>query len=107
MSLSKYEIYVKALLDGYRELQEKRYYGLWHVSDVLADFEEAIGLAELTERQAQVISLYFEKHMHQDEVASTLGIARQTVTEHLRTAIKKIANIYEQWEALEYVDEII
>lgn len=107
MGLNPYEVYVKALLEGHEELREKRYRGLWHVSDVLADLEEAIELADLNEKQQLMIRLYYEEQLEQHEMSEQYGLTQSTISYHLRTAIKKIANIYEQWEALEHVDETI
>lgn len=107
MSLTRNEVYVKALLEGYEELREKRYYGLWHISDVFADLEEAMRLADLTDRQRETLRLYYFEHNEQSEIAERLGISQRVVSFHVESAIKKIANTYEHWEALEYVNKTI
>ncbi|PAE24050.1 sigma factor-like helix-turn-helix DNA-binding protein [Bacillus sp. 7894-2] len=101
---SKYEFYVKALLEFRDELEEKKYLGLWHLPDELADLDEAIELAELTIKQREVIDLLYVKYFDGVEVAEKLGVEPSTVTRHAQAAVRKIANIYEQWEALEHVN---
>lgn len=103
MSLSKYEVYVKALLEGYEELNEKKHAGKWSLVDTLNDLDRAIELAKLTERQRQVVDLACRQGLTQDHVAHELGTSQPNVAIHLDAAVRKIANIYEQWEALKHV----
>lgn len=105
MSSCKYEIYVRALLDYREELEEKKYVGLWHLPDELADLDEAVRIADLTDRQREIIRLIFVQHKEQAEVANLLLISQPMVHKHVQAAIRKIANIYQQWEALDYVNE--
>jgi DNA-directed RNA polymerase specialized sigma24 family protein len=104
MGISKHEIYVKALLEGYEELQEKKYSGKWHLADEMRDLDKAIELADLTDKQAYSISLYYLEHLEQSDIALVLEVSQQMVAKHLSAAVKKIARIYEQWEALEYAE---
>jgi DNA-directed RNA polymerase specialized sigma24 family protein len=104
MTLSKQEIYVKALLDGYEELHEKKYSGKWHLSDEMLDLERAIELADLTDKQREAVQLVYGKHLEQSEAATLLGIGQPRIHNRISAAVKKIARIYEQWEALEYAD---
>ncbi|WP_079516544.1 sigma factor-like helix-turn-helix DNA-binding protein [Rossellomorea marisflavi] len=97
-----HEIYVEALLEHLDGLQEKRNMGMYHLSDELLDLEHAIKDADLTDRQLAAIELYFAQGYTQHEAAPMLGVSRQMVAKHLESAIRKIANIYEQWEALDY-----
>jgi RNA polymerase sigma factor (sigma-70 family) len=104
MSLTRQEIYVKALLEGYEELQEKKYSGKWHLADELMDLDRAISLSDLTPKQSEVLNLYYFSHMNQSEVASALKCGQDVVSRHVSAAVRKIASIYEQWEALEYAE---
>lgn len=105
MTLTKHEIYVKALLEGYEDLQEKKMYaGKWHLADELMTLDRAIELADLTDKQREALSLYFRYDLGQEDAAQRMGISQPMITKHVGTAIKKIANIYEKWEALEYVN---
>jgi DNA-directed RNA polymerase specialized sigma24 family protein len=106
MSLTRQEIYVKALLEGYEELQEKKYSGKWHLADEMMDLERAIELADLTDRQREALELVYFMHRLHSEAGDSLGIARQKVGFHLSAAVKKIASIYEQWEALDNADNL-
>jgi DNA-directed RNA polymerase specialized sigma subunit len=104
MSLTRNEIYVKALLEGYEELQEKKYSGKWHLADEMMDLQRAIELADLTLKQRQVLNEIFVKQNDQYKAAEVLGVSQPMVFKHLTYAVKKIASIYEQWEALEYAE---
>lgn len=66
-------------------------------AEMLADEElrrlyAAIG--KLTERQREVIELYYFKGMTQQEIAEELGIGRRSVGNALEGAIKKIKKIF-------------
>lgn len=76
---------------------------MWHLSDEMLDLETAIKAADLTEKQHQAISLVFFEHLEHKEASDMLGVERSVVSRHIRNAIKKIANIYEMWEALDNV----
>lgn len=52
--------------------------------------ELACALSELSEREAQVVSLVFWESLMQDEVAELLGVSRKTVVRDLHSALKKI-----------------
>ncbi len=105
MTLTKHEIYVKALLEGYEDLNEKKMYaGKWHLADELMTLDRAIELADLTDKQREALSLYFRYDLGQEDTAQRMGVSQPMITKHVATAIKKIANIYEEWEALEYVN---
>jgi RNA polymerase sigma factor (sigma-70 family) len=100
----KHEIYVEALLEYYYELDAKRGSGIYHLSDELLDLDTAIQKAVLTDKQREIIRLYYGTHAEQSEISSVLGISQPMVHKHAKSAIRKIANIYEQWEALEYAN---
>ena len=66
-------------------------------AEMLADEElrrlyAAIG--KLTERQKEVIELYYFKGMTQQEIAEELGIGRRSVGNVLEGAIKKIKKVF-------------
>ena len=105
MTLTKHEIYVKALLEGYEDLQEKKLFaGKWHLADELMTLDRAIEMADLTDKQRKALRLVYFEYMEHSEASALIGTSRVNVTLHIGAAIKKIANIYEKWEALEYVN---
>ena len=66
-------------------------------AEMLADEElrrlyAAIG--KLTERQREVIELYYFKGMTQQEIAEELGIRQQSVNDFMRQAIKKLKKVF-------------
>ena len=100
MSLTEYEIYVKALLLNRTRMEERGETGAkWNVVEELSDLDSAIKRAGLTDRQREVITLY-SKEYQSPEIAEILRISQQTVSFHWASAVRKIANIYESWEAL-------
>jgi DNA-directed RNA polymerase specialized sigma24 family protein len=103
MSLSKHEIYVKALLMNQERMNERGSYGAkWNVVDEVEDLALAIEKADLTSRQRDVVYLLTQEY-EQPEISEVMGIGQPRVHKHMYAAIRKIANIYEQWEALEDV----
>lgn len=62
-------------------------------AEILADEELRklyAAISELTERQTEVIQLYFYKGMSQEEIAEELGIGQRAVSYSLTGALKKI-----------------
>lgn len=51
-------------------------------------------MGRLTERQSEVIQLYFYKGMTQQEIADELGIGQRTVSHTLEGALKKLKKIF-------------
>ena len=47
-------------------------------------------MGKLTERQQEIIQLYFYKGLNQYEIAAELGIARPVVSKIMTAAIKKL-----------------
>lgn len=62
-------------------------------AEVLADKELKrlyAAMSKLTERQMEIIQLYYYKGMNQEEVAEELGISQRAVSYSLEGALKKI-----------------
>ena len=47
-------------------------------------------MSKLTERQMEVVQLYFYKGMTQQEIAEELGIRQQSVDRIMKQAVKKL-----------------
>lgn len=88
------------MLDDLHSLYERRYFGEYNVVTDLIDLNMAIQLAELTPKQAEVIR-YVTEGYDQTEIAEALSVNQSTVSRHLHAAIRKIAEVYEQWEELD------
>lgn len=66
-------------------------------AEMLADEELRrlyAAMGKLTERQSEVIQLYFYKGMTQQEIAEELGIRQQSVNDFMRQAIKKLKKVF-------------
>jgi DNA-directed RNA polymerase specialized sigma24 family protein len=94
--------FVKALLADYLALVERQYYaGDFGAVDRLIDLHSAIEAAGLTARQRQALDLTYYYGYNQREAGGKLGITKQTYEETLSTAIRKIAVVYTEWDAME------
>jgi len=49
-------------------------------------------LTELTDKQLEVVQMYFWDDMTQQEIAKELGTSQQMVAKHLKYALKKLRN---------------
>lgn len=66
-------------------------------AEMLADEELRklyAAMSKLTERQQEVVQLYFYKGLNQYEIAEELGIARRSVGNCLEGALKKIRKYF-------------
>lgn len=92
-SLSGLERHVQNTLANYPIIAERRYASAdYGACDVLMDLDKAISRAELTEQQALVFDLLYNKYRTQVEVSALLNISQPTVFNHNRNAVSKIAN---------------
>ncbi|MEC0037193.1 sigma factor-like helix-turn-helix DNA-binding protein [Bacillus cereus] len=66
--------------------------------DMLADLENAIYQAELTDLQARCIKLRFDRDLTNLETARIMGVDTSTSSRNTKAAIKKIADVYHAWE---------
>lgn len=87
----------KAVLSNYHALKERRYLGDLDASDTLIDFERAVGLAKLTQRQAEAIRLVYDVGMTQKQAATVMGVGQDVVSEHIRKATAELDEVYEMW----------
>jgi DNA-directed RNA polymerase specialized sigma24 family protein len=99
--LTKYEILVKALLEFNEELLERKHTGRWNLVDELVDLDHAISQAGLTDKQRESVRLVYGESKLHAEVGEELGTSKQNVSLHIQAAIRKIAKVYENWEAID------
>lgn len=64
-----------------RDLQES------HTKNILADIQTIIS-NHLTDKQREIVELYFFKGMKQQEIAATLGLPQQVISKHLFGVIR-------------------
>ena len=48
----------------------------------------------LTDRQRQIVKLYFFEQLTQQQIADALGIRQQSVTDALRAALKRMRKLF-------------
>lgn len=95
--MTKRKSVAKAILSNYHALKERRYLGDLDASDTLIDFERAVGLAKLTQRQAEALRLVYGEDLTQKKAGERMGIAQPNVKAYMNDAIEKIDDIYEMW----------
>lgn len=66
--------------------------------NLLIDLELLLEEAKLTERQMQVVDLYYCKQYTQEEVSRVLNVSQQAVLDHIKKAKQKINKVLERWE---------
>lgn len=69
----------------------------YNVSNLLIDFQRAIEQAGLTRRQARALYWYYERDLTEREAARKMGVSRQTLSEYIEKALRKIAAVFEEW----------
>jgi len=87
----------RAILSNFHELKERRYSGAAFAIDAFLDFEQAVKVAKLTDKQTQAIQLHYYNGFKQTRVAEIMGIEKNTVSELLSRAIEEIDEVYEMW----------
>lgn len=101
MTKTKRKQYAKAVLTNLHALRQRRYVGDLNASDTLIDFERAVGMAQLTARQAEALRLVYDVGLTQKKAAEAMGVAQPVVTEFLRLATEEIDEVYEMWAWLD------
>lgn len=67
--------------------------------NLLIDLELLLEEANLTERQMQVVDLYYCKQYTQEEVSRRLGVSQQAVLDHIKKIKSKIQKVINIWGA--------
>lgn len=65
--------------------------------DLLLDIDMMLAEAQLTEKQLQVIQLYYFNQFTQEEVSKKMGISQQAVLDHLKKAKTKLVKVLTVW----------
>ena len=61
---------------------------------LLIDFEALERITPLTEKQRQLLHLYYADGYTQQELADMYGMSRQTIGEHIGRAVVKLSKTY-------------
>lgn len=65
--------------------------------EILIDIDLLLKEANLTDRQLQIVELYFIKQLTQDQVAETLGVSQQAVCDQLPIIKRQIKAVAKKW----------
>jgi len=87
----------KSILSNLHALRQRRYVGDLDASDTLIDFERALALAKLTERQSEAIHLVYDVGLTQNNAGKQMGVGQNTISELLSDGISAIDEVYEMW----------
>lgn len=80
-----------------KKIEESLYYSGVDKLDLLIDIDLLLVEAKLTERQKEVVVLYFFLQYTQEEVSKVLGISQQAVLDHIKKIKNKIQKVTELW----------
>lgn len=80
-----------------KKIEESLYYSGVDKLDLLIDIDLLLEEAKLTERQKEVVKLYFFLQYTQEEVSKVLGISQQAVLDHIKKIKNKIQKVTELW----------
>lgn len=81
-----------------KKIEESLYYLGVEQLDLIIDIDLMLKEAKLTEKQAQVVELYFFSQYTQEEVSKKLGISQQAVLDHINKVKQKIKKVLEGWK---------
>jgi DNA-binding CsgD family transcriptional regulator len=88
---------VSLLLRQTHALINRAYAGDTAAIDITLDLRTAIDRAGLTRRETEALKYVYVKDLTQAEAGVAMGIERTTVTDTLKRAHEKIAEVYEYW----------
>ncbi|MBC9785890.1 DUF134 domain-containing protein [Heliobacterium chlorum] len=87
---------IYALLTQLHHVRESRFLrGDYDASLLLLDLAQSIEEANLTHRQKQALRLVFINDFIQKDAAHWMNISQQAVSDHVRSAIQRIAQVNE------------
>lgn len=81
-----------------RKIEESLYFSGIEQLEILIDMDMMLKEAELTEKQAQVVDLYFFNQFTQEEVSQKLGISQQAVLDHIKKVKMKLQKVLKGWK---------
>lgn len=94
--------YMLGALSNLPKMRESAYYRTsMEAIDTVADVELMLKQAGLTDKQKQVVQLYYFEQRTQDEVSKIMGVSQQAVLDHLQRVKGKLKKVLERWKELE------
>ena len=81
-----------------RKIEEGLLYSGVDQLDLILDIDLMLEQAKLTEKQKQVVELYFFNQYTQEETSKQLGISQQAVLDHIKKVKLKIRKVLKGWE---------
>lgn len=80
-----------------KKIEESLYFSGVDKLDLLLDIDLLLMEAKLTERQKEVVALYFFNQCTQEEVSEVLRISQQAVLDHIKKTKTKIQKVIDVW----------
>lgn len=92
--------FVVGTLANRKKIEESLYYagGISNL-DTLLDIDLLIQASNLTEKQFQVLQLYYYNQLTQEEISRVMGISQQAVLDHLNKVKQKLGRVIKVWRA--------
>lgn len=86
---------VEHMIEEFNELCERRYYGDYEAVATIIDLLRAIREADLTDRQLEALWLTAMGYTQEDS-GLLLGVSQQAFSKRYQSAVKKIAQVYNE-----------
>lgn len=93
--------FVLGAMANRKKIEESLYYSGVEQLEIIIDIDFMLEEAYLTEKQAQVVDLYFFNQYTQEEVSRKLEISQQAVLDHIKKSKNKIEKVLERWRGLD------
>lgn len=89
---------ILSILSNHRKVSIEAYaLGNPEKVEILIDIDLLLKEANLTDRQLQIVELYFIKQLTQEQAAETLGISQQAVCDQLPIIKRQIKAVAKKW----------
>lgn len=94
--------FMLGVLNNQDKIKEGAYYsGGINQIDLLIDVELLINEAKLTQKQLEVLNLYFIQQYTQEETSVKMGITQQAVLDHIKKIKVKFQRVVDKWGELD------
>jgi DNA-directed RNA polymerase specialized sigma subunit len=88
---------IERLLNNFTKMENNALQGDYTAVDIMVDLAHAIKIADLTEKQWDVLNYYCVQGYTQKETAQLVGVSQQRVGTIVATATLKIAEVFAFW----------
>lgn len=93
--------FMLGVLSNQDKIKEGAYSGEINQIDLLIDVEFLIQEAKLTQKQLEVLNLYFIQQYTQEETSVRMGITQQAVLDHIKKVKVKFQKVVDKWRELD------